>query len=377
YYIRRSPGSSRWIVFLEGGWYCFDHISCSERFRVMGDSMSSRNWPKYKQGSGILSWDPEENPYHFHSNVVYIPYCSSDSWSGTRNKTSVMDFSFMGSLILEKIFKELLRKGLRQSSSVILAGSSAGGTGVLINLDRISDMIRAVNSNTQVLGVVDAGWFLDNEPFKAKPCRDSFSCSPMAGIQRGARVWEPRLPADCTAQYSTEIWRCFFGHRVYPSVKAPVFIIQNMYDAAQIQVNNVFDEALQTQLTSEQWRYLLNLGEQMKGTLHNLSAVFSPGCVAHEVLLKPEWHKLIIDGVSLPESLHCWEMSHTNNSLCGHLRHCRQQLIDKCPWPHCNCSCMKSRWEVLSQAHQFFLQTLAAVMGINPAKMIDTRLCGS
>lgn len=38
-------------------------------------------------GSGILSWNPEENPFLFSANVVYIPYCSSDAWSGNNTKS--------------------------------------------------------------------------------------------------------------------------------------------------------------------------------------------------------------------------------------------------------------------------------------------------
>ncbi|KAH9492313.1 Palmitoleoyl-protein carboxylesterase notum1 [Bulinus truncatus] len=258
-------------------------------------------------GSGILSWDPLENPYYFHSNVVYVPYCSSDSWSGTRPRTSAMDFSFMGSRILDEVFDELLKKGLKQAKTVIVAGTSAGGTGVLINIDRIADIIHASDPSIDVRGLVDAGWFLDNEPFRVKHCRDAFTCSPMAGIQRGAQVWAPRLPEACTSAYPNEIWRCFFGHRVFTSIKSSIYVIQNLYDAAQIKVNNVFDDRPRSDLTSEQWRYLLSLGEEVKQSLQNVSAVFAPACVTHEILTQPEWHTIRIQGTSLAESIHCWE----------------------------------------------------------------------
>ncbi|KAK0064501.1 palmitoleoyl-protein carboxylesterase notum1a [Biomphalaria pfeifferi] len=429
YYIRKSHGSQRWIVFLEGGWYCFDHVSCSERSRVMGDYMSSRNWPKFRSGSGIMSWDPLENPYYFHSNVVYIPYCSSDSWSGTRPRSSAMEFSFMGSRILDEVFTELLKKGLKQAKTVLVAGTSAGGTGVLINIDRIADIIHASDASIDVRGLVDAGWFLDNEPFRAKHCRDAFTCSPMAGIQKGAQVWVPRLPEACRAIYPNEIWRCFFGHRVFSSIKSSIYVIQNLYDAAQIKVNNVFDERPRSDLSSEQWRYLLSLGEEVKQSLQNVTAVFAPACVAHEVLTQPEWHAIRIQGISLAESIHCWESGAiTSSCLQSNLesllpktdpplsdapphsqgkrkkrkkgkknkkkkekknkeakkrysrsvmKRCQRKLLDECPWPHCNCSCAKSRWETMTEVNSYFLKTLAAVMGIDPSKMANSRLCGS
>ncbi|CAL1546975.1 unnamed protein product, partial [Lymnaea stagnalis] len=384
YYIRRSHGSQKWIVFLEGGWYCFDHTSCSERSRVMSDYMSSRNWPKFRSGSGILSWDPEENPYYFHSNVVYVPYCSSDSWSGTRNRTAgrcwcTMDFSFMGSLILDEVFDELLKKGMKQAKTVILAGTSAGGTGVLINIDRIADLVHAKDPTIDVRGLVDAGWFLDNEPFKIKHCRDAYTCSPMAGIQRGAQVWAPKLPEACTSVYPKDIWRCFFGHRVYSSIKSPVFIIQNLYDAAQIKVSNVFDERARSDLTSEQWRYLLNLGDEVKQSLQNATAVFAPACVSHEILTQPDWHTVRIQGISLPESIYCWETNKNFNRRNSRsvAKRCQRRLLDECPWPHCNCSCAKSWWDTMTEVNSYFLRTLATVMGIDPAKMANSKLCGA
>jgi hypothetical protein len=50
-----------------------------------------------------------------------------------------------------------------------------------------------------------------------------------------------------------------------------VYIIQNLYDAAQIKVDNVFDEMGRTDLSRDQWKYLLQLGEQVKNTLLNTS----------------------------------------------------------------------------------------------------------
>nr|KAG5688987.1 hypothetical protein BaRGS_005531 [Batillaria attramentaria] len=271
YYIRKSPSSSKWIVFLEGGWFCFDQASCAERRRLMPDFMSSRKWPRHRKGTGILSWDPEENPYHYQANMVLIPYCSSDSWSGTKNKTKSEDFAFMGSLIVEEVIKKLMKKGLRKAKKLMLTGSSAGGTGVLVNIDRVAELVRTRAPQVEVRGLVDAGWFLDNEPYRGRPCHNAYSCSPIVSVQRGIQMWEPRLPEMCQAQYASEPWRCYFGHRLYPTLQTPVYIVQNLYDAAQIKVDNVFDENRGSDLSRDQWRYLLQLGEQVKATLLNTS----------------------------------------------------------------------------------------------------------
>ncbi|KAG9510132.1 Inactive palmitoleoyl-protein carboxylesterase notum1b, partial [Fragariocoptes setiger] len=82
YYLRPSPnGSTRWIIFLEGGWHCFNARSCQQRWQKSRELMTSTRWPELKSGSGILSANREENPHWWDANHVFVPYCSSDSWS--------------------------------------------------------------------------------------------------------------------------------------------------------------------------------------------------------------------------------------------------------------------------------------------------------
>lgn len=88
---------------------------------------------------GILSSISGENPYWHDANHVLVPYCSSDSWSGTRTLSDARDgWSFMGSLIVRQVIADLIPLGLdrSQGGELLLAGSSAGGLGVMLNLDK-------------------------------------------------------------------------------------------------------------------------------------------------------------------------------------------------------------------------------------------------
>ena len=51
------------------------------------------------------------------------------------------------------------------------------------------------------------------------------------------------------------------------------------------------------------------MGENLRNTFNNLSAVFSPACVAHDVITLREWTSVAVDGVTLPDALHCWAQS--------------------------------------------------------------------
>ena len=70
----------------------------------------------------------------------FVPYCTSDSWSGTRASPSDM-FSFMGAEIVLQVVRDLVPLGLENASSLLLAGSSAGGTGVMLNLDHVHSLV--------------------------------------------------------------------------------------------------------------------------------------------------------------------------------------------------------------------------------------------
>jgi hypothetical protein len=54
YYIRPSFGSRRWIVFLEGGWYCISTITCHQRWLKMRSLMTSAHWPEAKTGMSCV-----------------------------------------------------------------------------------------------------------------------------------------------------------------------------------------------------------------------------------------------------------------------------------------------------------------------------------
>lgn len=114
---------------------------------------------------GILSLNSEENPYWWDANHVLIPYCSSDSWSGDSPSKNAGEFSFLGSRIVSQVLIELLPQGLQTADLLFLTGSSAGAAGVLVNLDRVAELMVSVGSTAQVLGIADSGWFLDNKPF--------------------------------------------------------------------------------------------------------------------------------------------------------------------------------------------------------------------
>ena len=126
---------------------------------------------------------------------------------------------------------------------------SAGGTGVLLKVDRVAELLEGLgHTGIQVRGLSDSGWFLDNKQYQCSDCVDTVSCSPTETIKRGIkyeitvknskvimvlivfaakllinsslRYWGGVMPERCRETHEGEEWNCFFGYRVFPSIKS-------------------------------------------------------------------------------------------------------------------------------------------------------------
>ena len=97
------------------------------------------------------------DPYHDYW-VVYVPYCSSDLWSGTNQASpSTAGYHFLGAEIVAAVLQDLiLHHNLLDASKVVLSGCSAGAAGVALNCDRVKDKLpdadfRCVAGNSKKL----------------------------------------------------------------------------------------------------------------------------------------------------------------------------------------------------------------------------------
>ncbi|XP_067115254.1 inactive palmitoleoyl-protein carboxylesterase notum1b [Osmerus mordax] len=395
YYLRESRGSKRWLVFLEGGWYCFNKLTCDGRYETMRRLMSSTKWSQTRTGTGILSPLPEENPHWWNANMVLIPYCSSDVWSGATPKTDQSEYAFMGSLIIREVVNKLLTKGLDKAKVLLLSGSSAGGTGVLLNVDRVAEQLLLQGfPEVRVRALVDSGWFLDNKPYRKTACLDTISCAPTEAVERGIRYWGGVVPEACRQVHRGEEWNCFFGYKVFPTIQSPVFLVQWLFDEAQLMVDNV--HLAGRPLLETQWRYIQTLGQQLRHTLQDVPAMFVPACLSHETITKSHWLDIQVQGTSLPRALHCWDRSlhanargngshgnhhnnHQKHSKAPPLRGCPMHLIDSCPWPQCNPTCPSVRDQLTGQevgVMQFLkhlgfdVQKVAQQQGLDPGRLL-------
>ena len=137
--------------------------------------------PKNIEGRDIMDSNKENNPSFYDFNRVIIPYCSSDMWLGndTREFPNInesgdpqldflrkvykpesqdLQFTFRGSVIFQSIINELMGDGLSEATDLILAGSSAGGLGVVNNAKWVFEKL---DEMTNISIIADSSWFVN------------------------------------------------------------------------------------------------------------------------------------------------------------------------------------------------------------------------
>ncbi len=165
--INVATGSDKLLIFLEGGGACFNATTCAQApssWAPTDANLGTRvrvNALLDRSGTGpFKDW-----------NLVYVPYCTGDVFTGT-TMSGYMGQPQMG---YSNFFKYLQRiiatfKGLSQ---VVLSGSSAGGFGIAWNWMLTQDAFGTV----PVLALDDSGPPMS--PDYLSPCQE----------QRVAKLW--------------------------------------------------------------------------------------------------------------------------------------------------------------------------------------------
>jgi len=89
-------------------------------------------------------------------------------------------------------------------------------------------------------------------------------------------------------------------------ISAPLFIFQWQFDKFQLFADNMGSGV---PASRGQWDSIHSVGSALRGSLSNVTAVFSPACIAHEVLTRSDWESVAVADVSLPDGISCWLQS--------------------------------------------------------------------
>jgi len=213
-----GDGAKRWVISLRGGWYC-NAAPCSGRPSYLMTSLDSPEI--WVAPEGLLSNDSIQNPDFYNANHVMIHYCSSDLWSGNKTRPGPQGpFHFRGRKIFRSVIRDLMNKSApnltEQGTEILLQGGSAGGVGVMVNLDWLAEQL----PSAKVRGFNDGGWI----PFETR-----FTSFIEESIFKGVRTWKGGPDKDCAIANRKNKSSCYIS-TVLPYLKTPIFVQQSQRD---------------------------------------------------------------------------------------------------------------------------------------------------
>lgn len=318
YYYRAGIGwsSRQWLVFLEGGGWCWDDASCKG---YPSDHNSSSNFPTKPEeirawaqrlGSGILS--TEHGPLK-DARVAYVRMCSNDAFMGDASPPHSY-WHFRGKRIIDAVFTDLQRRtglGSQTGDLVVYGGCSAGARGVLVSIDYVQSTLIG---KAEVVGLMDSGFWVPIEPLDPPPKGLSLEMQTRQ-VLAAADVPREFIGETCASHYPRDaLWKCLFGAFRLPFLRVRYLLVHSQYDNFAISTSlygYYSNDASRLQSHSKD----LNFAEQYRRQVvkylpplseHSGNAIFSTACYTHCTITHPEVEVYHAAGVSFPKLLDHW-----------------------------------------------------------------------
>jgi hypothetical protein len=217
-----GEGHKNWLIHLKGGGWCDTIESCTRRRNT---PLGSSTLMKPENFTAILSNNKDFNPNFYNWNRIMVRYCDGSSYTGDEEKVDpVTQLHFRGARVFNAVIEDLLTKGLKNASNVLLSGCSAGGLASVLHCDKFRTLLPP---SVNVKCVADGGYFLHK--------KHGYGGYELARMFRRAIKLHgsaKNLPKSCTSKMKSSL--CFFPQYITPHIHTPLFIINSAFDPYQV-----------------------------------------------------------------------------------------------------------------------------------------------
>merc|ERR1712013_978485 len=226
-----SP-SNKFLVYLRGGGFCVPRVpgfDCETRCQQEPWLCTAATEPYFDLETSPLadnigSSDPDINPAFHDFTKIFVPYCSSDVYTGTRNGSILTDnFTFHGHHIFSALTQDLMdTTQITSAQQVVLMGGSAGAMGTEANCDYFAEVLHDRNPSIDVRCISDSGSlypYNTHTPF----------CSPHLLEYAAFKVWDSVSDASCMADHPDGL-HCISASTAYNYVETPSMILMSSED---------------------------------------------------------------------------------------------------------------------------------------------------
>ncbi|VFR00864.1 unnamed protein product [Cuscuta campestris] len=151
--VAQGHGDKRnWVIYLQGAGWCLNSTiyqakdnsieSCRSRAASRFGSSRYMNASVFGHFFGAHS----NETYFYKWNRVIVRYCDGCSFAGDADKPDpVTKLYYRGARIFRAVVRDLMARGMEDSSNVLLAGGSSGGLAVMIHCDGFRRMFSIEN----------------------------------------------------------------------------------------------------------------------------------------------------------------------------------------------------------------------------------------
>jgi len=172
YYKPKDPtGPKKALIYLQGGGLCFPSDegsrNCDKRcenkpYQCAAKNDTTMDLRENKFYNSIFNEGQDRNPAFYDFAKIYVPYCTSDLHSGSREASSATKGRvFYGKHVVEAVIDDLIANSwIKEAEKVVMIGTSAGGHGVARNCDMMADKLKAsaTNANMDIKCVPDGAF---------------------------------------------------------------------------------------------------------------------------------------------------------------------------------------------------------------------------
>jgi len=154
YHVQNYHKQGKIVISLQGGGYCDSIDACAERCATTNLCTADKVPEMFDE------FEAGEDPFKDYTQVR-VHYCSSDTWSGTREASlDSGDLYFYGKHIFEAVIEDLaLHFNLLESTNIVLTGGSAGAQGVAHRCDDFQEWVASQNPTIDVKCLLDSPEF--------------------------------------------------------------------------------------------------------------------------------------------------------------------------------------------------------------------------
>ena len=243
YYFSAATIGARanvWVLFQEGGGWCWDGTSCADRQRTFPGLMTSNGSSAYHLAKAGSVLDAPDSVSYAGANSVYLRYCTSDGYIGDRAASAATGgLAFRGRRVVEATIAALAtRHGLGQGSIVVYSGCSAGGRGVMHNLNYVSDQVAVLaGPAARTIGLIDSGLYIDMTPLPSSEGGGANFTALREQAKGIVQYTNAAVDPTCAAKFAgPQRYRCLLGEYAIGNgtLRAAHLVHAFQFDAVQL-----------------------------------------------------------------------------------------------------------------------------------------------